>query len=189
MAGPFIMPASQCCPAISHGLSFQGAYVWSKNIDNGSGKSHGGENYNLNPNPYVFLPNYNRAVPIGRPAAPEPQFSGTCPRSRFGMVASFAPLGLGTGWNLHGQNGMPFTPEISVDALLDAATSVPMKDGLQCHGLLAGRLTPVIRHFINLQCFSYPANACWVTSGVIRCVPGAARLRFSLGQEHNCTRR
>jgi Carboxypeptidase regulatory-like domain/TonB dependent receptor-like, beta-barrel len=144
----------------NHGLTFQGVYVWSKNIDIGAGEVNGGDNANLSPNPWFFDPNYGRGLSdwdVPQHFAlnvvwnvPSPHFQMALPRY------------LLSGWQLGGiftvQSGMPFSAEISTDAARTGNISPHERPDYNPAGCPNGETNPGNPdNYINLSCFSYPA--------------------------------
>ena len=113
----------------SHGISFQGAYVWSKSIDIGSSEIDGAENQNEDPNPYFFLPNYNRGVSDWDiPQHLSLNFVWDVPSPK---LKAPVPRFLASGWELGGilqfrvaSLSVWKSPRIR----LESATPVPMRD-------------------------------------------------------------
>jgi len=143
MAGPFIMPCKSMLPSDSAmDLVFRAPMCGRKILITVPGNRWRRE-FKLEPEPLRLLPNYTARLPLGRPAAPEPQLSleRALAQVRDGC-ASFAPLGLELGGIFTAQNGMPFTPEISVDRAR-IGNVVPMKDRITMPRLLGrSELTP-----------------------------------------------
>ena len=144
----------------SHGISFQGAYVWSKSIDIGSSEIDGAENQNEDPNPYFFLPNYNRGVSDWDiPQHLSLNFVWDVPSPK---LKAPVPRFLASGWELGGiftvQSGQPFSVEISTDQARIGNTSPHERPNYNAAGCSSGQVNPGNPDvYINLNCFSYPA--------------------------------
>ena len=173
----------------SHGLSFQGAYVWSKNIDIGAGEINGGDNSNLSPNPYFFFPNLARGVSDWDvPQHLTLNFDWLAPSPHIGSVV---PRLLLSGWELGGiftvQSGMPFSVELSSDSARTGNTSPHERPDYNAAGCSTGQVNPGNPNdYINFQCFSFPAPGQLGNLGrnTLRS-PGLEDFDFSIFKNHN----
>ena len=145
---------------LSHGLTFQGAYEWSKNMDNGAGEINGGDSSTVNPNVWIFNQDYARGlsdwdVPQHLSLnfdwlAPSPHWSITVPRVLF------------SGWELGGiyslQSGMPFSVEISSDRANIGNISPHERPNYKAAGCSSDQVNVGNRNdYVNVSCFSFPA--------------------------------
>jgi hypothetical protein len=156
---------------ISHGLQVQGAYTWSKCIDDGSGSKFGDEFVNGAVGLPFFSEKYRRGLcdyNIGQNMVIN--FTWTIPHLQsFHGAAAWAI----NGWQLGGiyqiHTGTPFTPIIGGDPLGQGSSApydVPNRsNGPGCQsGIEPGN----IMHYIDTQCFSLPAATPAIAA---QCVP------------------
>jgi len=150
------------------GLSYQIAYVWSKSIDNGSNTlSESGENTNTAPTPWAFDPRIQRGVSdfnIPHNFVLNAQYDVPVPAVVKTHALANTLLG---GWQLGGiytrQNGGPFTVLLGSDQAFTGNSKAGTTQGAQrpmyvsAPGCNPNATTGDIGHYINTQCFAFPA--------------------------------
>ncbi len=151
---------------LSHGFAVQGAYTWSKSLDQGSATFSDNEYLNTAGSPYAFLPNLQNGV------------------SDFNITHNFtlngtwnipvseslhgAPRAILSGWELgsifSAHTGVPFTAKVNSDIAFTGNSRVNSSAGGQrpnfnpipgcsTNPVNAGQPT----NYINLNCFTLPA--------------------------------
>ena len=116
---------------ISHGLSFQVVYAWSRGIDDGSSEVNDTDNANTADNPYPFDPKLNRGfTDWDVPQHLALNFDWLAPSPQISMAA---PRFLLSGWELGGiytvQSGMPFSVQMAgFDLFFSAFMAALRKD-------------------------------------------------------------
>ena len=151
-----------------HGLTFQGVYVWSKNIDVGSQELGSSEEQNSMDNPYPFDPNLQRGVTdFDIPQHVSANFTWEIPSPK--LQNAFARFATG-GWQLGGiltvQSGTPFSVVVPADIAGTGSSGVTGHGGgqrpvynLGAPGCPANGDAVNVGNFndyINLSCFSMP---------------------------------
>jgi hypothetical protein len=148
---------------ISHGLSFQAAYAWSKTIDDGSSEVNKTDNFNTADNPYPFIAGLQRGpADWDVPQHLALNFDWLAPSPHFAMAA---PRFLLSGWELGGiytvQSGMPFSVQsVSADRANTGyhVAGVQRPDYLAGPGCTLGAINPgSVFNYINVNCFAPPA--------------------------------
>jgi len=151
---------------LSHGFLVQGAYTWSKSLDQGSATFSDNEYLNTAGSPYAFLPNLQNGV------------------SDFNITHNFtlngtwnipvseslhgAPRAILSGWELgsifSAHTGVPFTAKVNSDIAFTGNSRVNSSAGGQRPNFnpIPGCSTNPVnsgqpRNYINLSCFSLPA--------------------------------
>ena len=177
---------------VSHGLTFQAVYAWSKGIDDGSSEVNNADNANTADNPYPFDTRLNRGftdwdVPQHLAfnfdwLAPSPHFSNVAPRF------------LLSGWELGGiytvQSGMPFSVQSSTTDLANTGvhgSAAQRPNYVGGSGCTAGAVNPgSIFNYINASCFAPPApnELGNVGRNTLR-GPGYNDFDFSIFKNHN----
>jgi hypothetical protein len=176
---------------ISHGLSFQAAYAWSKGIDNGSSEVNGADNGNTADNPYPFFPKYNRGFSDWDvPQHLALNFDWLAPSPQFRMAV---PRFLLSGWELGGiytvQSGQPFSVGIAND-LANTGThgrGGERPDYVAAPGCKPDAVNPgSVFTYINANCFAIPAAGELGNVGrnTLRS-PGIQDFDFSVFKNHN----
>lgn len=175
-----------------HGLTFQGVYVWSKSIDNGSTEFGRDEIINGSENPYPFMANLNRSVSNwDTPHHLSVNLLWDAPMPQFRMALSRFLL---SGWEVSGiftaQSGAPYTVTIPVDR---AGTGISgnsnqrpdFKPGPGCSSPNATNPGNP-SEYVNLACFAFPAPGTLGNLGrnVLR-TPNLQNFDFSLFKNHN----
>jgi hypothetical protein len=177
---------------ISHGLSFQAAYAWSKSIDVGSSEVNNSDNFNTADSPYPFFPSLQRGLADWDvPHHLALNFDWLAPSPHLGMVA---PRFLLSGWELGGiytvQSGMPFSVQSTkVDR---ANTGVhpnasQRPDYVAGPGCTPGAVNPGhVLDYINVNCFAVPkaGELGNVGRNTLRS-PGLNDFDFSVFKNHN----
>ena len=177
----------------THGVSFQGVYVWSKNIDVGSSEVNNNDNFNNAANPYGFKPSLNRGVAdwdVPHHFALNAVWDLPNPSTHMAV-----PRFLLSGWEMGGiftaQSGMPFTATISADrAGITTGTGNgggQRPDYTPAPGCSTNAINPGHpENYIKLQCFSFPAAGTLGNLGrnTLR-APGLEDFDFSLFKNHN----
>ena len=177
----------------THGFTFQGVYVWSKNIDVGSSEVNRNDNFNNVDNAYGFRPSLNRGVADWDvPHHAALNFVWDLPNP---STQSVVPRFLLSGWEMGGiftaQSGMPFTATIAADRA-GTGTAAGNNNGQRPdYNPAPGCSTNAINpghpdNYIKLQCFSFPAAGTLGNLGrnTLR-APGLADFDFSLFKNHN----
>jgi Carboxypeptidase regulatory-like domain/TonB dependent receptor/TonB-dependent Receptor Plug Domain len=177
----------------THGVTFQGVYVWSKNIDVGSSEVNRSDNFNNVDNPYPFMPILNRGLAdwdVPHHAALNAVWDLPNPSTQMAV-----PRFLLSGWELGGiytvQSGMPFSATIAADR---AGTGTGAGNGngqRPDYNPAPGCSTNAINpghpdNYIKLQCFSFPAPGTLGNLGrnTMR-APSMNDFDFSLFKNHN----
>jgi hypothetical protein len=177
----------------SHGVTFQGVYVWSKNIDVGSSEVNRSDNFNNVDAPYGFKPSLERGVADWDvPHHFALNFVWDIPNPSAQNVVSRALL---SGWELGGiftaQSGMPFSATIAADRA-GTGTAAGNNNGQRpdynpAPGCSPNAVNPGHpENYIKLQCFSFPAAGQLGNLGrnTLR-APGLEDFDFSLFKNHN----
>jgi len=177
----------------THGFTFQGVYVWSRNIDVGSSEVNRNDNFNNVDNAYGFRPSLNRGVADWDvPHHAALNFVWDLPNP---STQSVVPRFLLSGWELGGiftaQSGMPFSATIAGDRA-GTGTAAGNNNGQRPdYNPASGCSTDAINpghpdNYIKLQCFSFPAPGTLGNLGrnTLR-APGLADFDFSLFKNHN----
>ena len=150
---------------LSHGISFQGVYVWSKNIDIGSAEFSSTENQNSMDSPWSFDPNLQRGVTdYDVPHHLSINFLWDVPSPNYRMAASRFLL---AGWQLGGiftaQSGTPFSVVAPVDRAGTGSAGATGSGGGQRPDLILGPGCGPNAvnagnpdNYIKLQCFTFP---------------------------------
>jgi hypothetical protein len=178
---------------ISHGLSFQAAYAWSRTIDDGSSEVNGTDNFNTADNPYPFLTRLNK----GNSDFDVPQhlsfnFDWLAPSLQRGMFVSRFLL---SGWELGGiytiQSGQPFSVQLSTFDLANTGAHGSARaqrpnfvDGPGCTN--GGINFGSVSNYVNGNCFAPPPAGELGNSGrnSLR-GPEFNNLDFSIFKNHN----
>ncbi len=177
---------------VSHGLSFQAAYAWSKSIDDGSSEVNNADNFNTADNPYPFFPRLQRGfADWDVPQHLALNFDWLAPSPHLGMAA---PRFLLSGWELGGiytvQSGMPFSVQsLSKDrANTGAHGGISQRpDYVAGPGCTPGAVNPGnVNTYINANCFVPPApnELGNVGRNTLRS-PGLNDFDFSVFKNHN----
>ena len=175
---------------LSHGFAVQGAYTWSKSLDQGSATFSDNEYLNTAGSPYAFLPNLQNGV------------------SDFNITHNFtlngtwnipvseslhgAPRAILSGWELgsifSAHTGVPFTAKVNSDIAFTGNSRVNSSAGGQRPNFnpIPGCSTNPVNsgqptNYINLNCFTLPALGTLGDLGrnTLRC-PGFVDFDFSL---------
>jgi hypothetical protein len=177
----------------THGVQFQGVYVWSKNIDVGSSEVNPNDNFNNIDNPYPYMPSLNRGVAdwdVPHHAAINAVWDLPKPSTQMAV-----PRFLLSGWELGGiltaQSGSPFSATITGDR---AGTGTGVGNGQAqrpdynpAPGCSTNATNPGHPDgYINLQCFTRPAPGTLGNLGrnTLR-APGLEDFDFSLFKNNN----
>ena len=149
---------------MSHGLTFQGTYTWSKNIDNASTFFSQNETLNSADSGYIFDPRINRGVSsfdVPHSAAIHLVWEVPSAASLTGV-----PKFLLAGWQLGGiftaQSGSPFSVGLAADwartgTSTRQATSGERPDFNPAPGCTPNVVTGDPSNYINTKCFAAPA--------------------------------
>ena len=181
---------------ISHGLSFQAAYAYSRGIDDGSSEVNNSDNANTADNPYAFVTRLNKGPSDWDvPQHLSLNFDWLAPSLQMGMVV---PRFLLSGWELGGiytvQSGMPFSVQLSKFDLANtgfhgqAAERPNFVDGPGC---TPGAVNPgSVFNYVNGNCFAAPPAGELGNSGrnSLR-GPGFNNLDFSIFKNHTVKER
>ena len=177
----------------THGFTFQGVYVWSKNIDVGSSEVNRNDNFNNVDNAYGFRPSLNRGFAdwdVPHHLALNAVWDLPKPSTQMAV-----PRFLLSGWELGGiftaQTGMPFTATIAADRA-GTGTAAGNNNGQRpdynpAPGCSTNAINPGHpENYIRLQCFSFPAPGTLGNLGrnTMR-APGLEDFDFSLFKNHN----
>ena len=147
---------------LSHGLSFQVVYAWSKAIDDGSSEVNNTDNFNTADNPYPFIPGLQRGfADWDVPQHLTLNFDWLAPSPHFGMRA---PRFLLSGWELGGiytaQSGMPFSVQSTKVSLANTGyhgNAAERPDYIAGPGCTPGAVNPgSVYTYININCFAPP---------------------------------
>jgi len=148
----------------SHGVTFQGVYVWSKNIDVGSSEVNRSDNFNNVDAPYGFMPRLERGVADWDvPHHFAANFVWDLPNV---STQSAVPRFLLSGWELGGiftaQSGMPFSATIGADQARTGTgagnTNGQRPDYNPAPGCSPNAVNPGHpENYIKVECFSFPA--------------------------------
>ena len=177
----------------AHGFTFQGVYVWSKNIDVGSSEVNRSDNFNNVDAPYGFKPGLERGVADWDvPHHFTLNFVWDLPKP---STQSVVPRILLSGWELGGiftaQSGMPYSATIAADRA-GTGTAAGNNNGQRpdynpTPGCSPSEVNPGHpENYIKLQCFSFPAAGQLGNLGrnTLR-APGLEDFDFSLFKNHN----
>jgi hypothetical protein len=177
---------------ITHGLSFQVVYAWSKGIDDGSSEVNNADNANTADNPYPFNTRLNRGfTDWDVPQHLALNFDWLAPSPRIGMVV---PRFLLSGWELGGiytvQSGMPFSVQLSSLDLANTGvhgSAAERPNYVNGPGCTPGSINPGnVFNYINVNCFAVPAPGEMGNVGrnTLR-GPGYNDFDFSIFKNHN----
>ena len=181
---------------LNHGVSFQGVYSWSKNIDVGSSEVNRNDNFNNVDNAYGFLPSLNRGVSdfdVPQHAAINAVWDLPNPATQMAIPRFFL-----SGWELGGiytvQSGGPFSALISGDRA-GTGTGAGNANGQRPDyiggpGCSTNATNPGHPdNYINLRCFSFPVAGTLGNLGrnTLR-GPGVEDFDFSLFKNNNLLR-
>jgi len=177
---------------VSHGLSFQVAYAWSKAIDDGSSEVNNSDNFNTADNPYPFFPGLQRGfADWDVPQHLAVNFDWLAPSSHLTMAA---PRFLLSGWELGGiytvQSGMPFSVQSSSTDIANTGYhgSTPQRPNyVTGPGCTPGAVNPgSVSTYVNINCFAPPAanELGNVGRNTLRS-PGLNDFDFSVFKNHN----
>ncbi len=180
---------------MSRGLYLQGAYTWSKSIDNGSNTFSDAEYVNTAGSPWPFDPRLNRGVSdfdVPHNLVINFRWDVPSPASLTGL-----PRFLLAGWELGGifqaNSGVPFTVKIAADRARTGNSVVALGTGAQrpdfnpAPGCTPNAINPGNPdNYVNLDCFSFPAPGFLGNLGrnTLR-GPGPVNFDFSLYKNHN----
>jgi hypothetical protein len=150
-----------------HGLSYQIAYTWSRSMDDGSTTFTDSESSNTAGQSYAFCLSCNRAVSdfnIPHNFVANFLYDVPLPAAVKAHVLANTVLG---GWQLGGiytrQSGAPFSLRLSNDQAFTGNSQVTGAGGAQkpqyvnAPGCNPNAVTGNIGHYVNTQCFAYPA--------------------------------
>jgi hypothetical protein len=177
----------------THGFTFQGVYVWSKNIDVGSSEVNRSDNFNNVDAPYGFKPGLERGVADWDvPHHFAANFVWDLPKV---STQNVVPRVLLSGWEMGGiftaQTGMPFSATIAADRA-GTGTGAGNNNGQRPDYNPAPGCTPNAVNpghpeaYIKLQCFTFPAAGTLGNLGrnTLR-APGMEDFDFSLFKNHD----
>jgi hypothetical protein len=177
---------------VSHGLSFQAVYVWSKSIDVGSSEVNNSDNFNTADNPYPFFPSLQRGVADWDvPHHLALNFDWLAPSPHLGMAASRFLL---SGWELGGiytvQSGMPFSVQSTKADRANTGfhtSGAQRPDYVAGPGCTPGAVNPGhVLDYINVNCFAPPkANQLGNVGRNTLRSPGLNDFDFSVFKNHN----
>jgi len=151
---------------LSHGFLVQGAYTWSKSLDQGSATFSDNEYLNTAGSPYAFLPNLQNGVSdfnITHNFTLNGTWNIPVSQSLHG-----APRAILSGWELgsifSAHTGVPFTAKVNSDIAFTGNSRVNSSAGGQRPNFnpIPGCSTNPVNpgqptNYINLNCFSLPA--------------------------------
>jgi Carboxypeptidase regulatory-like domain/TonB dependent receptor len=177
---------------VSHGLTFQAVYAWSKSIDDGSSEVNNSDNFNTADNPYPFFPRLQRGVADWDvPQHFTLNFDWLAPSPHVSMAA---PRFLLSGWELGGiytvQNGMPFSVQSTTADLANIGYhgQAPQRPNyVGGPGCTSGAVNPgSVLNYININCFAPPpANELGNAGRNILRSPGLNDFDFSIFKNHS----
>lgn len=148
---------------VSHGLSFQVVYAWSKALDDGSSEVNNTDNFNTADNPYPFYPGLQRGfADWDVPQHLTLNFDWLAPSPHFSMAA---PRFLLSGWELGGiftaQSGMPFSVQSTKVSQANTGyhgNAAERPNYVAGPGCTPGAVNPgSVYTYININCFAPPA--------------------------------
>jgi hypothetical protein len=177
----------------THGFTFQGVYVWSKNIDVGSSEVNRSDNFNNVDNAYGFRPGLNRGVADWD--VPHHLALNAVWNLPNTSIQSAVPRFLLSGWELGGiftaQSGMPFSATIAADRAGTGTAAGNANGQRPDYNPAPGCSTNAVNpghpeSYVNLQCFSFPAAGTLGNLGrnTLR-APTIQDFDFSLFKNHN----
>lgn len=180
---------------LSRGFSIQGAYTWSKSIDDGSNTWSDAESSNTTGSPWPFDPRLNRGpadFDIPHNLVINSVWQLPSPKSLTGL-----PGFVLSGWEVAGiyqiRNGVPFSVKIPVDRARTGNSVVGLTTGAQRPDFVPGPgcTTNAINpgdpfNYIKTQCFAFPALGTLGNLGrnTLR-GPGLQNFDFSVFKNHN----
>jgi Carboxypeptidase regulatory-like domain/TonB dependent receptor-like, beta-barrel len=178
---------------LSHGLTFQTTYTWSKGIDNGSTFFSQNETLNSADNGYIFDQRLNRGVSdfdIPHALAAHLVWEVPSPAN-----LSPAPKFLLGGWQISGiftaQSGSPFSVGLTNDVARTGSSTTKAAGGQRPNynpapGCSPNAVTGDPGNYINTACFSFPATGVLGNLGrnTLR-GPALADFDFSVYKNHD----
>ena len=182
---------------MSHGLTFQAAYSWSKSMDIGAIEYSSSALPNAMDNPYAFKPELNRGVSdFDVPQHLSANFMWDAPSPATKMMV---PRFLLSGWEMGGiftiQSGSPFNVRLPNDQARTGSTAAGRSqagqrpDYVAAAGCSPDAVNKGIGNpyqYVKTQCFAFPALGQLGNFGrnVLR-GPGLENFDFSIFKNHN----